>query len=233
MTQKTFSMKRERSKSKIINSLQKEPKRFKDLQKETGLSAVGLSDTLKVMKDDNMVETILAGGYNKYRLTKKGETIIEKFLYLSYDIDAIRSRYGEHHRDYSTLYNTIVASGLPWGIESDLTLDNEVKDLKLLQPKDVIEIEELVFKKIYNNVKKRKLKKIQFGKMVLGFNIDYNELVKSIEGKSLAYINHMSEEEVRLLGKIDGSPDSLTEKEGKILVILRKKTYAKIKKLDY
>ena len=69
--------------------------------------------------------------------------------------------------------------------------------------------------------------------MVLGFSIDYNELVKSIEGKSLAYINNMSKEEVRLLGKIDGSPDSLTEKEGKRLVVLRKKTYEKIKKLDY
>jgi len=230
---KTINMKRERSQNKIINSLKKEPKRFTDLKKETGLSDAGLNETLKVMKKENVIETILVDDKQKYRLTKKGENVIEKFLYLSYDIDEIRSRYGEHRRDYSTLYNTIVASGLPWGIESDLTLDNEVKDLKLLQPKDVIEIEELVFKKINNNLKKKKLKKVQFGKMVLGFSIDYNELVKSVEGKSLAYINNMSKEEVRLLGKIDGSPDSLTEKEGKRLVVLRKKTYEKIKKLDY
>jgi len=233
MAKKPYGTKREKSANKIINALKKEPKRFTDLQKETRLSAVGLSDTLKVMKDYNMIETILDGKKNKYRLTKEGENVIEKFLYLSYDIDEIRSRYGEHRRDYSTLYNTILASRLPWGIESDLTLDDDIKDLKLLQPKDVIEIEELVFKKINNNLKKKKLKKMEFGKMVLGFSIDYNELVKSIEEKSLAYINHISEEEIKLHEKFDGSPDSLTEKEYISLEELRKKTYAKIKKLDY
>lgn len=226
-------MRRERSKGLIIKSLEKEPKRFKELQSETELSAVGLSDTLKVMKDENMVETILEGRNNKYRLTKEGENVIEKFLYLSYDINAIRSRYGEHRRDYSTIYNTMLASRLPWGIESDLTLDSEIKDLKLLQPKDVIEIEELVFKKIANNLKKKKTKKVEFGKMILGFSIDYNELIKSIEKKSLAYINHISKEEIKLHEKFDGSPDSLTEKEYKRLEKLRNKTYSKIKKLDY
>lgn len=233
MAKKPYGTKREKSANKIINALKKEPKRFTDLQKETRLSAVGLTDTLKVMKNYNMIETILDGKKNKYRLLKEGENIIEKFLYLSYDIDEIRFRYGKHRRDYSTLYNTILASRLPWGIESDLTLDNDIKDLKLLQPKDVIEIEELVFKKINNNLKKKKLKKMEFGKMVLGFSIDYNELVKSIEEKSLAYINHISKEEIKLHNKFDGSPDSLTEKEYIRLEELRKKTYAKIKKLDY
>lgn len=233
MSTRNYNTKREKSRGRVIRFLQKEPKRFTELEKETGLSPAGLNEALKVMKEKKEIKLVLVEGKPRYKLTKNGKISLENFQTLSFDVDEIRARGGKHHRDYSTLYNTIVASGLPWGIESDLTLDNEVKDLKLLQPKDVIEIEELVFKKINNNLKKKKLKKVQFGKMVLGFSIDYNELVKSIEGKSLAYINHMSEGEVRLLGKIDGSPDSLTEKEGKRLVVLRRKTYEKIKKLDY
>ena len=65
--------------------------------------------------------------------------------------------------------------------------------------------------------------------MVLGFSIDYNELIKSIEQKSLDYINHMTKEEIKIVNKIDGSPDCLTEKEGRRLKVLRKKTYEKIK----
>jgi len=232
MVKQPYGTKREKSANKIINSLKKEPKRFTELQKETRLSAVGLSDTLKVMKNYNMVETILVNDKQKYRLAKKGE-IIEKYLYLSYDIDVIRYRYGLHYRDYSTLWNSILASQLDWGIESDLTVDNEIKDLKLLSPKDVMDVEELIFRKISNNIKAKKVKKVEFGKMVLGFSIDYNELIKSIEQKSLDYINHMTKEEIKIVNKIDGSPDCLTEKEGKRLVVLRKKTYEKIKKLDY
>ena len=69
---KTINMKRERSQNKIINSLKKEPKRFTDLKKETGLSDAGLNETLKVMKKENVIETILVDDKQKYRLTKKG-----------------------------------------------------------------------------------------------------------------------------------------------------------------
>jgi len=232
MASKTTSMKRLRSQSKIINSLRKGAKRFTDLKKDTRLSDAGLNETLKVMKKENVVELILVDDKQRYRLTKKGENIIEKYLYLSHDIDDIRYRDGVHYRDYSTLYNSILASNLPWGIESDLTMDIEIKELNLLSPKDVIEIEELVFKKIKDNIKEKKLNQKQDGKMVLGFCIDFNEVVKSIEEKSLGYTKHISEEEIKILNKIDGSPDALTKKEEKRLQLLRKKTYKKIKKLD-
>lgn len=233
MTQKPYNMKRERSKNMIINELKNGPKRFTDLQNETGLSAVGLNDTLKMMKNENIVESVLIDDKQKYRLTKKGENIIEKYSYLSNDINAIRFRYGTHIRDYSRLWGSILSSELNWGIESDLTLDNDIKDLNLLEPNDVAEIEKFVYEKLAKNINKDKVKKVENGKMILGFSIDYNELVKSIKEKALAYYNHISEEEWKLLEKIDGSPDCLTEKEGKRLVILRKKTYEKIKKLDY
>lgn len=232
MSTKNYNTKREKSRGRVMRFL-KEPKRFTDLQKETGLSPAGLNEALKIMKEKKEIKLVLVEGKPRYMLTNKGKISLENFLALSFYIDEIRTRGGIHHWDYSTLQGTIVSSGLNWGIESDLTLDNDVKDLKLLQPKDVIEIEELVFKKINNNIKKRKLKKVQFGKMVLGFSIDYNELVKSIEKKSLAYINHMSNDEAKILSKIDGSLDSLTKEEVKRLDELRKKTYEKIKKLDY
>ena len=232
MITKINDTRREKSRYNVLKSLENEPKRFKELQKETELSAAGLSKILKILTSEKKIEPTLIEGKPRYKPTKKGIISFEDYFTLSYDIDEIRSRGGKHFRDYSTLWGSIISCRLHWGIQSDLILDKEMNELNLLHPKDVIAIEELVFKKIAKNIKKRKLNEEQFGKIVLGLSIDYNELVKSIKEKSLAYINHMSKEESKISGKIDGSPDSLTEKEIKRLEVLRKKTYEKIKNLD-
>lgn len=225
-------MKRERSRYKVLNSLQKEPKRFTDLEKETGLSPAGLTTILKMLTDEKTIELSLIDGKSKYQLTKKGTISLGEFFNLAHDVDEIRSRNGKHYRDYSTLWGSTISCGLPWGIESDLTLDKELNELNLLSPKDVIAIEEFVFEKFLKNIKKRKLTEERVGNIVLGFRIDYSNLVKSIKEKSLAYMNHMSKEEGKILSKIDGSPDCLTEKEVKRLEVLRKKTHEKIKNID-
>jgi len=232
MPAKNYNMKRERSRYKVLNSLQKEPKRFTDLEKETGLSPAGLTTILKMLMDEKTIELSLIDSKSKYQLTKKGTISLGEFFNLSHDVDEIRSRNGKHYRDYSTLWGSTISCGLPWGIESDLTLDKELNELNLLSPKDVIAIEEFVFEKFSKNIKKRKLTEERVGNIVLGFRIDYSNLVKSIKEKSLAYMNHMSKEEGKILSKIDGSPDCLTEKEVKRLEVLRKKTHEKIKNID-
>ncbi len=112
-----------------------------------------------------------------------------------------------------------------------LTFSGQSPDVNKTETNDTFKTNKVEFKDLVIN--KDKVKKVENGKMILGFSIDYNELVKSIKEKALAYYNHISEEEWKLLDKIDGSPDCLTEKEGKRLQALRKKTYEKIKKLDY
>ena len=55
-------MRRERSRNKVLNSLKDSPKRFKDLEKETGLSAAGLNDVRKIMLEEKVIE--LRKSYN-------------------------------------------------------------------------------------------------------------------------------------------------------------------------
>ncbi len=227
---KTDNMKRERSKNKILIALKKEDKRFTDLQKETELSPAGLNGTLKMLMKEDIIRIILDGKKRKYRLTKNGERWFEKHLYLSYDVDLIKSREGKHYRDFSTLHDSIISLGFEWGIESDLTVDKDIDGLHLLKSKDVIEIEELIYKKIKNNIKKENIE-IKNGKGVLGFRIDYNEIIKSIKQKSLEYVNHMSKEELRILSKYEDDPESVTKNELEKLSKLRKKTYKKIKNI--
>lgn len=231
MVTKSQNMKREKSRYKVLNALNKEAKRFTDLENETGLSPAGLTAILKMLTDEKTIELVLIDGKSKYQLTKKGTISLEEFFNLSHDVDEIRSRDGKHYRDYSTLWGSTISCGLPWGIESDLTLDKELNKLNLLTPKDVIAIEEFIFEKFSKNIKKRKLTEEQVGNIVLGFKIDYSNLVKSIKENSLTYMNHISKEECKLRGKLDDDPERITKEEWKRLEQLRKKTYEKIKNL--
>ncbi len=229
---KNRTIKREKSQSLVIKSLLNTPLRFNELRKETGLSSRGLNETLKLMKNYNVVEPVIIDNKSKYRLTKDGENLIEKYLFLSFDIEQIRFRDGMHFRDYSTMCNTIIPQSLPWGIESDLTVDAEIHSLNLLTSKDVIEIEELIFRKISKNIHKNNIDEKKKGKMVLGFCIDYPNLIKSIEKQSLDYINNISKEELNLNDKYNDDPESLTKKEFKRMNDLRVKTYGKINGLN-
>ena len=78
-------------------------------------------------------------------------------------------------------------------------------------------------------IKNKKI--INNGKMVLGFSMDYNEIRKSIDQKSLEYVENMSKEEAKLLLKYSDEPENITDKDVKRLETLREKTYEKIKKL--
>ena len=78
-------------------------------------------------------------------------------------------------------------------------------------------------------IKNKKI--INNGKMVLSFSMDYNEIRKSIDQKSLEYMENMSKEEANLIMKKVEDPDEFTDKEGKRWIALQKKTLEKIKKL--
>jgi len=229
---KNTSIKRERSRNKVFIALKNEPKRFTDLEKDTGLTAVGLTSILKILLKEEEIVLELIDNKRKYKLTKKGTISISDLNFLSIGLANIKSRNGKYYPDYSRLYPSIVSSSLPWGIISDLTVDTEINALNLLSRNDVGEIEEFIFRKVSKNIPKRKLDKKYIGKMILGFTIDYPDLVKSIEKNSLVYYNNMSKEEGELLEKYDDNPEGMTQKEFKRMGMLRNKTYEKIKKLN-
>jgi len=219
--------KREKSAYKVIIELRKGAKRFKDLEESTGLSPAGLNETLKMMKKNRMIEKNIVDKKQLYRLTGKGENYNPS---ISYDITPIQLRSGSNYRDYSRLRMDIRSRGFDWGIESVMTVDKDIENLKLLEPKDVMEIEELIYKKMKNNMIKNK-KIVNNGKMVLGFSIDYNEIRRSIDQKSLEYVDNMSKEEARLIMKRNEDPEEFTDKDEKRWLVLQKKTFEKIKKL--
>jgi predicted transcriptional regulator len=221
-------MKRQRSREKVLISLKTGPKRFKDLEKETELSAAGLNDIRKILLEEKVIESTLLDGKSAYKITKKGKDSLLKYNNLSFDINEIKSRDGVYFRDHSTLNGGINTSKLSWGIRSDLTVDKKINKLNLLSSDDVVDIEKLVYEKLKKNISKNKLKKNEIGKLILGFSIDYSQLLQSINEKALEYYEIMSKEEITLLNKMDADIESLTEKDKKRLETLRSKTYKKL-----
>ena len=94
MIAKTNDKTWEKSRYKVLKSLKNEPKRFKELQKETELSAAGLSKILKILTSEKEIEPTLIEGKPRYKSTKKGIISLGNYFTLSYDIDEIRSRGG-------------------------------------------------------------------------------------------------------------------------------------------
>ena len=230
----TSSKRRERSRNMVLIALEKEPKRFTDLENDddVDLSAVGLTSILKILQEDGEIKLELIDNKKKYKLTKKGTISVSDLNFLSIGLDNIKSRNGKYYSSYSGLHPVMLSSSLPWGIESDLTIDNEIDSLNLLSREDVSEIEELLFRKLSKNIPKRKLEQKLVGKMILGFTVDYNELINSIKKQSLDYMNNISKKECILLNKYEDDPESLSTKELEQMNILRVKTREKLKNLN-
>jgi|TARA_B110000495_G_C22753040_1_gene441159 predicted transcriptional regulator len=227
----THNIKRERSRNKIFIALKNEPKRFTDLQKDTGLSAVGLTSILKIMLEEKEIKLDLIDNNKKYKLTKKGTISGSDLNYMSIGLTNITSRNGKYYPMYSQLKPLMLSSSLPWGIDSDLTVDGEIDSLNLLTRSDVFEIEKLLFKKILKNITKRKLNEKLYGEMILGFSIKIPELIQSIKKQSLDYMENMSKEELSLLNKYEHDPESMTQKEFARMNILREKTRKQLQNL--
>jgi predicted transcriptional regulator len=225
-------MKRERSRNKVFIALKNESKRFTDLQKDTTLSAVGLTSILKILQNEGEIKLELIDNKKKYMLTKKGIISGSNLNLLSMNLEKIISNKGKYYSTFFGLKPSMNSCGLSWGIDSALALDKNIDSMDLLSRKDVGNIEEFIFKTISNKIPKKKLDEKIIGKMILGFTINYSELIKSIKNKSLDYMNNITKEELKLLSKYEDDPESLTKKEFKRMNDLGIKTREKIKKTD-
>jgi len=230
MTSNNENPRRERSRNKVLIALQNEPKRFTDLEKDTKLSPSGLNQILKILKNENIIESTLIDDKPRYQLTKKGVISLDDAINLSNDVNRIRSRGGKHFRDYSNLWYSMISLALHWGIESDLTLDKNLSKLHILEKKDVKDIEKILYEKLLKNIKNGKLNEKQIGDIVLGFKINYADLIQSINDNSLTYMENITKEEIRLLQKMANDGKNVTHEEFKKWKGLRQKTLHKIKR---
>jgi len=228
MTQHS-SPRRERSRNMVMNVLKTEPKRFKDLQEETGLSAAGLDEIRKILLEEKKIVRELIGKKAVYRLTKKGEKSFDRVFLISHKVERIIKNNGVHHPNISQNTLSLLSCNLPWGIDSDLIVDERIDSLNLLSSDDVLDIEKFIFEKLSKNIPKKQLDDKKIGDVVLGFSIDYQKLLDSIKQQSLLYAKHMLKEERKLLEKMDDDIESFTSREYTRLDVLRKRTYEKIK----
>lgn len=236
MSSRAFHQKiiKKENQNKIIELINLGEKSFKDLlelvkNSDSPLSHTTLSKHLNELQENHTIEKNFLGRKEVYKLSKKGRRTLSDIINLSQDVDRIRSREGKHFRDYSHLWGSILSSRLPWGIESDLTLDKNLNESNLFSNEDVWNIEKFVFEIIAKNTKKRRATEEQYGEIVLGFKINYNELLKSIDDDSLIYYENISKKESDILYKMEEG-ENITYQDLNQWKKLRKETYAKIKK---
>ena len=223
-------MKKKKNQDKIIELINLGEKSYKQLESQLKFSGTTLSKHLNELSKRREIKKVVLNGEVEYKLSDKGIISPNDILHLSTYVKKIKKRGGEAFYDYSQLQGEILSSSLPWGITSHLIIDKDLKKLKLLTRDDVRDIEKIIFEKIVSNIKNDKIKRnVKNGDLEIGFNVDYTDLVKSINADSLKYFENMSKDESSLLSKINIDPESVTNKELKRLQKLREKTYEKIK----
>ena len=196
---------KEQNRKKIIKLLEKTPKRFKDLLTESGFSPRGLSSMLKDLEDAKKIEKTLHEGKEAYALTKSGLEALRKIPEVARILDTL-DKGGVYDEDFSAMWASMMLSRLSWGIKDDLLIDKKIDDrFNPLNKEIVLELQEQLYNKIYENVKKRKtLINESFDcNLMLEFSIDYKELVKSIKENSLLYYKNITEKELDLCEKLD------------------------------
>jgi len=179
----------------LVLSALKEPKRFSELQEETGLSPRGLARILAELEQKGAVTRTIKGRWPAYTLTKAG-TRAKDLLYLGYTIDELKSNDAKYYIDYSdNLQSEHTKHDLPFGILSHLFLHKDIG--KLYNPflkKDIFEFEASIFKKIKDNLKNKKINLIKLKdnaekKIVIAFEFDYNKIIKKIDELSEKEVN--------------------------------------------
>ena len=174
---------REENRNKILSLLKESPQRFSSLEELTGYSPSGLTKILYDLLEKKKITKIVKDNKLAYSL-KKGIRLGE-ILFLGRVLYEIKERGGKIYIDYTHSREDLPQEKIPWGIESHLVLDKNIDDKNLnpISKKDVAEMEQWLFKRIMKKVRKGRLKtdEHQEGTIVLGFRMDYGELISGVK----------------------------------------------------
>ena len=174
---------REENRNKILSLLKESPQRFSSLEELTGYSPAGLTKILYDLLEKKKITKIVKDNKLAYSL-KKGIRLGE-ILFLGRVLYEIKERGGKIYIDYTHSRENLPEEKFPWGIESHLVLDKNIdgKNLNPISKKDVAEMEQWLFKRIMKKVRKGRLKtdEHQEGTIVLGFRMDYGELISGVK----------------------------------------------------
>ncbi len=201
------------NRNKILEIIGESKKSFTEIKRNVPYSEQILSKHLEYLQNEEKIEKKEHDDKKMYYvLTDKGKKII--------NYGRIQRTYFENMLksdriifDGSDLGLFLRVFDLPWGIEPKLIINRKLAKLKLLKPEDVEEIEKLIFEKIMTNIKdirsygrisgEESLKLFTYDNFMLNFNIDLDQVHKSIKEKSLEKLKNKSAEEISLKFELD------------------------------
>jgi len=169
--------------SRILELLNEEPRKFKDLLELTGLSPQGLTKNLQEL--EKKIKKVTNERTSPYKIAGRG-TRLKDIFHFGNVYHQMKKNGCKYILDYSGLWTTLQA--FSWGILSHLIIEKRViEGLQLLSPEDQIDIEKYVFNKISKNVKQKEIKydSSKKGKILLALEFDYPELIKSVREDTL------------------------------------------------
>jgi len=209
----------------------KGPHSFSKLEEITQLFPGTLNAVLNDLEEDKKIERITHERKMAYAITKKGRGTIVELGILGVEATDLMQKGGVYLEDYSNWRGTMYFYDLPWCMQDDLILDKNLKKLNPITKETATELQKLLYRCIKEDAKKRRihLDGTKDGKVILGFNIDYKGLVKSIEEQSMDYLEIMSDREENLWAKIDSG--TLKKKERDELDKLRQMTRVKLRRI--
>lgn len=223
------SITKELRKNLLLKMLEDGPKSFTELQKEYGKGPSSLNRLLiELVDNEKKIDLVIYQKKRAYALTKKGEKSILSFGIIGMQINQILEKGGMYYEDYSNQRGSMYFNNLPWGIEDDLVLNKSLAKINPVKKDTVLKLHELLYQSLKDEIKKKRLDRTKDGQMILGFTIDYKDLIKSIEEESLEYSKFMSERELDLLEKWD--KEGLKKEEKEEFDRLRQQTRVKLRR---
>lgn len=160
------------------------PVRFKDLKNDSGLSPMGLSKILKDLEEKGWVKHFLHDRRPAYEITKKGILLISNTMTLGIISDQIKKDGGKYFHDYSKIRPSFESKGISWGIKDDVVINKDIeKELKPILREVITNTIKDIYQKfpVESKTKDIHFEKLTNKKIIIGFTIDFNALVKSIK----------------------------------------------------
>jgi len=184
---------------------------------------------IELLSDEKIEQTYL-DGKPAYAITKKGKDSLLSFGIIGMLINEILGQGGIYHEDYSVWRGSMYYNQLPWGIQDDLVYDKKLAKYNPITKETASSIQKLLYSSIKEDFKNKKIKLDEHkdGRVILGFMIDYKDLVKSIKENSMEYVEIMTEKEKDILAKYED--DSLTDDDISEHKRLRNLTNVKVRK---
>ena len=179
---KTQKETKERNEHKIVTALSMGSLKFTEIKRVSGLSDAGLTSVLNRMINEKKISKRGIGKKTSYHSTS-GSTAKELW-YLGHILADLRENDCKYYIDYSDNHQSeSFGYGSSWGITSHLFFDKKIgKKLNLFSKKDMFQLERYLYESILSKINKKDVKvdPTKKGKIVVGFEIDYENIAKSI-----------------------------------------------------